>query len=264
VRIESAELTSVAQTQYHADLVVLLVGGIAVLGIVVEVQLQRDPDKRRTWPVYLTSLGARIACPVSLLVITSDNAVAKWAAEEIRIGLADQFVLRPWVIGPDAIPFVTDRVVAQAAPELAVLSAMAHGKEAIGAQIGEVALAATMALDESRQKLYADLVLMALSPEALAKAFERLGMDGTYEYQSEFAKRYVSQGKVEGKAEGRAEGKAEGKAEGIVLILQARGLQLSSEQRQSILRSTNFEQLDEWLRLALTVAHADELFVTAD
>jgi hypothetical protein len=30
-----------------------------VLGVVVEVQLSRDPDKRWSWPVYLTTLGAR-------------------------------------------------------------------------------------------------------------------------------------------------------------------------------------------------------------
>jgi hypothetical protein len=35
-----------------------------------------------------------------------------------------------------------------------------------------------------------------------------------YEYQSEFARRYFSQGKAEGEAMGKAEGKAGGKAVG--------------------------------------------------
>lgn len=35
-----------------------------------------------------------------------------------------------------------------------------------------------------------------------------------YEFQSEFAKRYIALGKEEGRAEGKVEGKAEGKAEG--------------------------------------------------
>ena len=52
-RVDSAELTEVVPTQYHADLVVLLLDGRPVFAIVVEVQLARDPDKRRSWPVYL-------------------------------------------------------------------------------------------------------------------------------------------------------------------------------------------------------------------
>ena len=50
-RIESAELTDVVPTEYRADLVVLLVDGRPVLGIVVEVQLQKDDRKPFTWPV---------------------------------------------------------------------------------------------------------------------------------------------------------------------------------------------------------------------
>lgn len=40
-----------------------------------------------------------------------------------------------------------------------------------------------------------------------------------YEYQSDFARRYVAQGRVEGRVEGRAEGRMEGKAEGKVEIV---------------------------------------------
>jgi hypothetical protein len=66
-RVESAELTEVAPTEYRADLVVLLVEGRPVFAIVVEVQLTRDEDKRWTWPVYLASLRARVGCPTALI-----------------------------------------------------------------------------------------------------------------------------------------------------------------------------------------------------
>jgi hypothetical protein len=39
VRIDSAELTDIQPAEYRADLVVLLLNGVPVLGIVVEVQL---------------------------------------------------------------------------------------------------------------------------------------------------------------------------------------------------------------------------------
>src|ERR1019366_8630796 len=48
VRLESSDLTDITPAEYRADLVVLLVDGTPVLGIVVEVQLQRDDRKRFT------------------------------------------------------------------------------------------------------------------------------------------------------------------------------------------------------------------------
>jgi hypothetical protein len=66
-RVESAELTEVVPTEYRADLVVLLLNGEPVFAIVVEVQLSRDEDKRKTWPLYLTSLRSRVGCPTALM-----------------------------------------------------------------------------------------------------------------------------------------------------------------------------------------------------
>jgi hypothetical protein len=76
-RIESAELTDVQPAEYRADLVVLLYEGRPVLGIVVEVQLRPDEDKRFSWPAYVANLRARIRCPVCLLVVTVDDGVAR-------------------------------------------------------------------------------------------------------------------------------------------------------------------------------------------
>jgi hypothetical protein len=48
-----------------------------VLGIVIEVQLQRDDRKRFTWPVYVAGLRARLECPACLLVVTPSDAVGE-------------------------------------------------------------------------------------------------------------------------------------------------------------------------------------------
>ena len=126
VRLESADLTEVAPTEYRADLVVLLVDGTPVLGIVVEVQLQRDNRKRYTWPVYVTGLRARLACPACVLVITPSEAVAEWCRGAIDLGPGG--AMTPLVVGPAAVPVVDDVGVAERAPELAVLSVLAHGQ----------------------------------------------------------------------------------------------------------------------------------------
>jgi hypothetical protein len=127
-RIESADLTDVQPAEYRADLVVLLYDSKPVLGIVVEAQLSPDEHKRYAWPVYAVGLRARMRCPVCLLVVTPRDAVARWAALPIDLGGGNRF--SPLVLGPAGVPQITDHARAKADPELAVLSAMAHGQDA--------------------------------------------------------------------------------------------------------------------------------------
>jgi hypothetical protein len=217
-RIESAELTDIQPAEYRADLVVLLYDGKPVLGIVLEAQLNSDEDKRFAWPVYVVGLRARIRCPVCLLVVTAHESVARWASRPIELGGGNRFA--PLVLGPSAVPVVIDQDAAKADPELAVLSAMAHGQDPDtdkSLQIAFAAIAATVGLDAERSTLYFDLVLASLG-EAARKTLQAMD-PAKYEYQSEFAKRYLSQGRAEGEAKGRAEGEAKGRAEGRAELL---------------------------------------------
>ena len=94
MRIDSADLTDIQPAEYRADLVILLLHGSPVLGIVLELQLSNDEDKRYVWPVYVVNLRARIRCPVCLLVITAEENVARWAGKVIELGGGNRFV--PW------------------------------------------------------------------------------------------------------------------------------------------------------------------------
>src|SRR6478609_4054895 len=107
-RLASSDLTEVVPTEFRADAVVLLVDGKPVLGVIVEAQLSRDDRKRFSWPAYVAVLRARHECPVELLVVTPDRAVAAWAAAPIKLDLVGDSVVRPRVLGPDAVPVVTD------------------------------------------------------------------------------------------------------------------------------------------------------------
>jgi hypothetical protein len=198
-RIGSADLTEVQPAEYRADLVVLLLDGVPVFGIVVEVQLSPDGRKRFVWPAYVATLRARLECPVCLLVVTADEAVARWAAKPVDMGNGSRFVAL--VLHPSGIPEVTDKSQAQSDPELAVLSAMAHGKGPDQDKSLRIALAAEFAiagLDPDRSKLYFDLVLHSLS-EAARRAFQAMDLR-KYEYQSDFARHYVAQGEAKGRA----------------------------------------------------------------
>jgi hypothetical protein len=76
VEHRSIDLSQVVPTEYRADdaLVLLHRNGSATTAVVVEVQLDEDNDKLRTWPVYISALRARLRCPAMLLVLTRDPA----------------------------------------------------------------------------------------------------------------------------------------------------------------------------------------------
>lgn len=250
-RVESAELTDVAPAEYRADLVVLLVDSKPVLAIVIEVQLQRDDRKRFTWPVYVAGIRARFECPACVLVVTPNDAVATWARMPVDLGPGSRF--EPLVVGPSAVPVVRDVGQAVADPELAVLSAMAHGDDApeIAVSIAFAALEASRTLDDERALLYSDLIFASLG-EAARVAFEELMVRNDYEYQSDFAKKH--------QAVGRAEGKAEGEASALLTLLDARGIAMSPDDRDRILACNDVAVLERWIRRAVAIAIIDELF----
>jgi hypothetical protein len=141
--------------------------------------------------------------------------------------------------------------VAKEAPELAVLSAMVHGDDNDEAvEIASAALAAASHLDEERAALYTDLVMQSVGEGARA-ILEALMASGNYEYQSDFAKRYVAQG--------RAEGEAKGRARAILDVLRVRGIDVPADTRERILSCTDAALLDAWLERAVTAKSASDV-----
>jgi hypothetical protein len=245
-RIESADLTEIDPAELRADLVVLLVDDTPVLAIVVEVQLAVKPRKRYTWPAYVAGVRARFQCAACVLVVTPFEAVARWAHDPIELGPGA--TLLPMVVGPAAVPVIREVARAAEAPELAVLSAMAHGAALdVGAAVAFAAAAASWQLPEDRAALYWDLIQASLS-DATRAALEDIMSAGHYEYQSEFAKRYF------------AEGKAEGKAEGVLRVLAARGIAISEVQKRRVTECTDLRRLDQWLERSVTADSAEAIF----
>lgn len=204
VRIGSSDAADVMPAQYHADLVVLLEGDDArpVYGIVVEAQLHTDDRKRFTWPAYAANLRARHECGFGVLAVCASETVAQWASTPIRLDGKNKY--EPFVIGPSRVPYVTDATTAAADPELAVLSAIAHGADPDATKAEAVvraALSAITSLDRDRMTMYFDRIAASMA-QAVRK--ELLDMDLTkYEYESEFAKHFLAKGREEGREEGR-------------------------------------------------------------
>ena len=196
VRIDSADLTDIQPAEYRADMVVLLLRGDPVLGIVLEMQLGKDENKRYAWPAYVVNLRARIRCPVCLFVITAEEKVARWAGKAIPLGGGNWFT--PCVLRLSGVPEITDEELARKDPELAVLSSLGHANDPDpekSARIAWAACAASANLEEERSTLYCDLVMNSLS-EVARRALEEMDAK-KYEYQSEFARRYYGQGRMD-------------------------------------------------------------------
>ncbi len=85
-----------------------------------------------------------------------------------------------------------------------------------------------------------------------------------YEYQSptfrQAKQEGLAEGRNEGLAEGRNEGLAKGRAEAVVMALEARGLDVTPEQRERILSCTDPDVARRWIGLAFTANAVDELF----
>jgi len=136
-------------------------------------------------------------------------------------------------------------------------------------------LAVVELLLDDRQLLYHDLISTAL-PEAARIALEKLMASGNFDFQSDFARKYLARGREEGLEKGREEGLEEGlekglekgreegevagQAKALLAVLESRGMRISKKVRAHILACTDIDQIDAWLRKATSVASADELF----
>ncbi len=273
VRVEDSSIGQLVPTVRQADLVLtfLKASGAPALAIIVEVQQSDPKQKPFAWPLYVAVLHARLRCEVHLVVVTTKKWIARKARQPVATFQPNSpFV--PHVLGPDCMPCVTDAAVAERAPELALLSVLGCARERV-APVVDVALAAIVALarlDTKKAAIYHDLVHSALPPE-LRKVFEEAMTIKGYVYQSEFAKRYVAQGRAEGEAEGeakgeargeakgQAEGEAKGRAEALLKVLGTRGLAATAEQRARILAVRDIALLDRWLEDCMRVTSVEQL-----
>ncbi|WP_394823224.1 hypothetical protein [Pendulispora albinea] len=258
VTIGEADVSQITPTERTVDLVLTLEDGDGrpELAIIVELQLHPNGDKKWSWPHYVCALRDKLRCPVLLLVVTTREDVAAWAREPIELGRPGDHI-RPFVLGPSAIPAVRDPSEAERAPELAVLSAAAHGHDdpGIAVQIASAALQACRQLDDQRNVVYSDLIFISLSAAART-TFEKIMSQGNYVFQSEYFLKHLRAGREEGVEEGLAAGEAKA----VIAFLEARGLPVPDETRARILTCKDISTLDRWIRKAVAVTSADELF----
>jgi hypothetical protein len=240
----------VTSPDYHVDLTVVCddAGGVPSLAVLVEVQLDTDTDKRASWPFHQAAARARFKCDACVLVLAIRESVAEWASRPVVLGPCGS-VFRAIVLGPSAVP----HVVAPTTPELALLSALAHGaREEATVQL---AIDSMHELDDRRAAAYFDLLRYHLG-EALDRALEARMTTSEHPYLSDFARRYYDSGK----AEGEARGEAHRARAALLTVIQARDIPLGDADRARIERCSDVPTLDLWLARAARATDATGVF----
>ncbi|WP_017627815.1 hypothetical protein [Nocardiopsis chromatogenes] len=253
-RTVSGDCADLAPKDYRGDAVVCFSedGDRDVFAVVFEVQRKPDQRKRFSWPVYHSTVRARLECPTALMVLCPDSATADWARFPIDTG-HPEYALRPLVVGPTEIPVVTDPARAREQPELSALSALAHGGDNEGLAVLTAFAEALSALPEDRFPIYNDYVVNGLS-EAARAHWEALMTSGTYTFKTEFARRH--------RESGFREGKTKGEAESLLAVLDARGFALTDEHHERIAACDDPALLLRWTTRAVTADSADEVFAS--
>jgi len=263
-KAEEGVLDQLQPIEFRADLAVKLLGDDRTpqLGIAVEVQLEQKDEKLWTWPVYLTVLRAKWRCRTCVLVVAPDPEVAAWAAAPIDVGPGNE-ELKIHALGPPHIPKITDAAQAREFPELAIISALAHGNDPKeGWAIVEAALAGSEVFDPKLRTVYHHLIWKALR-KSLRRALEALLMDPQLYAQMEaeippFIKKYNEMIEIKKLAEQWK--KAVARQREVLLKLIARfGLELTEEQRQALETCDDPETLDRWIDRALSAQTVEEI-----
>ncbi|GAA2935868.1 MULTISPECIES: hypothetical protein [Streptomyces] len=228
--------------------------------IAIEAQTARSSAKGSSWSYYVAYLHAKFGLPVLLVAVCRDRSTASWAAGpfESRVGNWTTQATRPFVLGPDNVPVITDESMIVREPALATFSAIVHSdSEDAPAILGMVARG-MRSFDKATAKYWCEWLEVGLEDTPVQETWRELEkMVGTY-----FPGRgtLFEQTYLEGKAEGRAEGRAEDRTALILRVLEKRGIDIPETARERITSCTDLDTLTLWFDRSLTAGTAEDLF----
>ena len=161
-----------------------------------------------------------------------------------------------WVLGPDNITPITDPVEAKEDVGFAVLAAITNSRSGQINGILEALAEALDTIEPSTASVMAELTEAGLGNTDGLPIWRALMTTTTYPYVSQLR----SLGREEGRQEGREEGREQGRAEAVVLVLDARHIEVADADRERILACRESDTLTAWLGRAALVADISELF----
>jgi hypothetical protein len=245
VSLGPTDLSEVVPVKFLADAMVVVADkatGKPALVIVIEPQGRDAPTKQFAWPAYLTLARRNTKCRRAfLLVICPDPREARKCRRVIRTGHPG-FDLRPEVIDPSNIPGAGD-----ASPYLIIFAAYMGAinlNEDRSVRTFLQAVRGTGASAADRKRLAT--IMLNLASDAARRRLET--MMTTMEWKSDFIESYVQQGEVKARAED------------VIKIIDARGIDVTDQQRHEVTSCADIAQLDEWFDRALVATSAADVF----
>ncbi|MFI7226962.1 hypothetical protein ACIBO5_27435 [Nonomuraea angiospora] len=252
VRLEKTTFNTRRSDDIESDVVVVLGPPQSPAhAIIVEVQQDKSKDSKQL-ARYAAALWLMLGCDVTVLVVCPDRGVADHYAQPVDSGLTG-YRLQAQVLGPDDIPVITDPQEAVARPALAIMAVMAHGRDRKVVEAFAMALAELR--DEHAPKYYEYAYSMS-APDVRRLLEEIIMMSATWPVYSPFAREHYGRGQ----AEGKAEGKAEEAVRMLLLVLGARGFDISDDMRTRISTRADLAQLESWATRAVTAQSLEDLF----
>jgi hypothetical protein len=222
-----------------------------VFAIVMEIQLGRDDEKRRSWPLYAAALHHRLNCSVVTLVACPAPLV-KWCGRTLHLG--PDFRMIPRVIGLNWVPVITDLDEAGRYPAAAALSAMGHGDGPHRSAVLKAFFHSLTVTDPDQAPHILDIVHTALS-SAAQHDLEALVTAAYDRPQSTWGMKFFDKGLAEGEALGRAEGEARA----LLIVLRTRGIEVPDGSRTQIVDCTDLAQLETWTARAATATRIEDV-----
>jgi hypothetical protein len=171
-----------------------------------------------------------------------------WAAKPIELGLTGDTIY-PRVLGPPELLLVTDPAEVRCQPEVAVLSAMAHGNEPDGLK---VVMAVLEGFERPRRACTVRLSTRRSESRFVRKAEEILTQAVGEFQEPPFVQKL--------KALGRAEGQVETLRAVLFKLVARANLTLGEEERARIEGCDDPAVLDRWVNNALGAKTVADLF----
>lgn len=227
--------------------------GKLVQVLLIEVQRQWDPDKLFAWPAYAMSTSALHKVPADVLVVTQSLDVARRSLQGTVFRTGSW---KPYVLGPDTIPLITDPQEAVRSPELTLLSVFAHSESWEGI---ETAFEMTQGLDNPRREIYFDYIWQMASAQWESK-MQQLIQTGEFRFTNPWSLAAEERGKEKGRTEGEARGKVEGEAKALITIVEAKGWTLPDPWKRRVAECKDLSMLDGWVRKAVTATALEQVF----
>jgi len=252
VRMERTVFTETAPVERRADAVVRL-DGDKPLVVVIEAQLRVEASKRKAWNSYVAHLYERFECPVVVIVVTTNQAVARWARQPIESSLGASWT--PIALGPREMPLDWSEEDVANNLSLAALCAAVHRQKKDAEPLYDLLLgevhrrAAGGQIDSNEFKHYID-VLEVVSTQRWWTKFLEEDM-GNVRYTDTVMQRGLDEGLERGLEKGLEKGRAEAEVSvtrGILKDLARENrLTFDAASLRRLEQSSDADQLKAWL-----------------